>query len=412
MSMPRLPGDVCLPNLKAKPTDMTSPCSFPALPKRRALDLAIRPTRAEISASALVHNLEQVRRWAFPSPVLAVVKANAYGHGAVEVARILESSGVWGLAVALVEEGAELRHAGIQGRIVVMGGAYAGAWPLLLEHKLTPTLFRKEHVQSCGRLLRSLKRTAQVHVKIDTGMGRNGVALTELEAFAAELQTWPELQVEGLCTHLACAEQEGAELTRLQLERFEKALGRLEQLGIKPAWRHTANTAATLSIPETRDGRIFNLVRPGGAVYGLLPRGWPEVLPLKRVLSWKTGITHLKCLAAGESVGYDATWRAKRATKVATLPVGYADGFGREYSNKGEVLLHGQRAKVIGRVSMDFCLIDVTEVEDVSVGDEVILLGEEGAQRLEAHDLAELADSLHYEVLCSIGARVPRILVE
>ena len=391
---------------------MSSLLNFPALPKRRALDLPIRPTRAEISASALLHNLEQTKRWAAPSPVLAVVKANAYGHGAVEAARTLEAGGVWGLAVALVEEGIELRRGGIRSRIVVMGGAYAGAWPLVLEHNLRPTLFRVEHVQACGQLLRSLGREAAVHVKLDTGMGRNGVALAELEAFAAELQAWPELQVEGLCTHLACAEQEGAELTRLQLQRFEKALGRMQQLGIKPAWRHTANTAATLSIPEARDGQLFNLVRPGGAMYGLFPRGWPKTLPLRRVLSWKTGITHLKWLAPGDSVSYDATWKATKPTKVATLPVGYADGFGREYSNKGEVLLHGQRVKIIGRVAMDFCLADVTAVEGASIGDEVVLLGEQGAECLDADALAELADSLHYEVLCSIGARVPRILVE
>jgi len=391
---------------------MTSRLNFPTLPKRRALDLPIRPTRAEISASALLHNLEQTRRWAFPAPILAVVKANAYGHGAVEVARVLEAGGVWGLAVALVEEGVELRRAGIQSRIVVMGGAYAGAWPLILDYNLTPTLFRKEHVQDCGQLLRSRKRQGEVHVKIDTGMGRNGVAWAGLEDFAVELKAWPELHVEGLCTHLACAEQEGAELTRLQLQRFEKALSCLEQLGIKPVWRHTANTAATLSMPETRDGRTFNLVRPGGAMYGLFPKGWPPTLPLQRVLSWKTGITHLKWLAPGDSVSYDATWKATRATHVATLPVGYADGFWRDYSNKGEVLLHGHKVKVIGRVSMDFCLIDVTGVEQVSVGDEVVLLGEQGTQRLDANDLAELADSLHYEVLCRIGARVPRILVE
>jgi len=391
---------------------MTSPFHFPALAKRRALDLPIRPTRAEISASALLHNLKQTQQWVFPAPLLAVVKANAYGHGAVDVARVLEAGGVWGLAVALVEEGVELRHAGIQTRIVVMGGAYADAWPLMVEHHLTPTLFRKEHVQRFGQLLRSLKRKADVHIKIDTGMGRNGVVLSEFEAFVAQLKTWPELHVEGLCTHLACAEQEGAPLTRLQLQRFEEAWKRLEQLGINPAWRHTANTAAVLSIPEARDGRIFNLVRPGGAMYGLFPKAWPQTLPLRRVLSWKTGITHLKWLSPGDSVSYDATWKATRATRVATLPVGYADGFGREYSNKGEVLLHGQRAKVIGRVAMDFCLIDVTEVEQVSVGDEVVLLGEQGAERLDANDLAELSNSLHYEVLCSIGARVPRILVE
>jgi alanine racemase len=391
---------------------MTSPLHFPALAKRRALDLPIRPTRAEISASALLHNLEQMKQWAFPSPLLAVVKANAYGHGAVDVARVLEEGGVWGLAVALVEEGIELRRAGIQTRIVVMGGAYAGAWPLMVEHKLTPTLFRKEHLQSFGQLLRGLKQQADVHVKVDTGMGRNGVVLAALEAFAAELKAWPELRVEGLCTHLACAEQAGAQLTRLQLQRFEKALRCLEQHGINPAWRHTANTAATLSIPEARDGRMFNLVRPGGAFYGLFPKGWPRTLPLRRVLSWKTGITHVKWLDEGDSVSYDATWKATQKTRVATLPVGYADGFGREYSNKGEVLLHGQRVKVIGRVAMDFCLVDVTDVEQVSIGDEVVLLGEQGAERLEADDLAELSNSLHYEVLCSIGARVPRILVE
>ncbi|MCL2625959.1 MAG: alanine racemase [Cystobacterineae bacterium] len=391
---------------------MTFPNLPIPIPKRRALDLPIRPTRAEISHSALLHNLELTKTWASPSPLLAVVKANAYGHGAVDVARTLEAGGVWGLAVALVEEGVELRHAGIGGRIVVMGGAYAGAWPLVVEHGLTPTLFRKAHLQEYGRLLRSLGKEADVHIKVDTGMGRNGVVLTELEEFIAELKAWPELRLEGLCTHLACAEQVGAELTGLQLGRFEKALACFQRLGFNPAWRHIANTAATLSLPEARDGKLFNLVRPGGALYGLFPKGWPRSLPLRRVLSWKTGITHLKTLSTGDSVSYDATWKATRATRVATLPVGYADGFGRDYSNRGEVLLHGRRAKVIGRVAMDFCLVDVTSIEQAAVGDEVVLLGEQGGECLDADALAECIDSLHYEVLCGIGARVPRILVE
>ncbi|MCL2179155.1 MAG: alanine racemase [Proteobacteria bacterium] len=389
-----------------------STLKIPTLPKRRALDIPIRPTRAEISQSALLHNLEQTKRWVAPVPILAVVKANAYGHGAVDVARTLEAGGIWGLAVALVEEGIELRQTGIRARIVVMGGAYEGAWPLMVAHKLTPTLFRREHLRGFGQLLRSRGEEAEVHIKIDTGMGRNGVVEGELEAFVEELKAWPELRVEGLCTHLACAEQVGAELTALQLQRFEKALGCFQRHGINPAWRHIANTAATLSMPQARDGRLFNLVRPGGAIYGLFPKGWPKSLPLKRVLSWKTGITHLKWLSPGDSVSYDATWRATQATCVATLPVGYADGFGRDYSNKGEILLRGRRAGVIGRVAMDFCLVDVTSIEGAAVGDEVTLLGEEGEECLDADGLAERIGSLHYEVLCGIGARVPRILVE
>lgn len=384
-----------------------------ALPRRRALDHLIRPTRAEISASALRANLRVAQSLAASSGVLAVVKANAYGHGAVLVARVLEAQGVDLLGVALVEEGLELRNAGVRAPILVMGGSYEGAWELMVEHDLTSVLFRFEHLEGLKRAAMRLGQKAKAHLKLDTGMSRLGVQHEELPNFLKALraaQTYVEL--EGYLSHFASADLEGDPATAKQLSRFSEGLAAVRAAGFEPKWRHISNTAGVLSLPQGRSSQSVNLVRPGLLIYGVSPEAWlRDKAVLQPVLSWKTGVIHLKIVEPGTAVSYGGTWVASRHSVIATLPVGYADGFGRIFSNRGQVLVRGQLAPVIGRVTMDMSLVDVTDVAGASVNDEVVLLGAQGGARLDADELARWSDTIAYEVLCGVGARVPRVLV-
>ncbi len=383
------------------------------LPRRRALDQVIRPTRAEISIEALRHNLAQVRALAAPAEVLAVVKANAYGHGAVQVARVLEAAGVAMLGVALIEEGIELRNAGVKTPVLVMGGSYDGGYQLMVEHQLTPTLFREEHVKGLVEAAHRTGRPATAHLKLDTGMSRLGVAPDELDAFLKLLRgARGAVEVEGYLSHFSSADVEGSELTRTQLARYRQGLKQVRDAGFNPKWRHLSNSAGLLTLREVQDGLDVNLARPGLLLYGLAPEKWlAGQVDLKRVMEWKTGVTHLHWVEPGTAVSYGATWTAPRRSLIATLPVGYADGFSRVYSGRAHVLIRGRRAPVVGRVTMDMCMVDVTDVPGVAVHDEVVLLGAQGEAHVHAEELAKLADTLHYEILCSVGARVPRLLV-
>ncbi len=391
----------------------TAPADETALgvPRRRALDYLIRPTRAEISASALRANLKVAKAMAGASGVMAVVKANAYGHGAVHVARVLETEGVDLLGVALVEEGLELRNSGIRSPILVMGGSYEGAWELMIEHRMTPMLFRFEHLEGLIRAAMRVGKRATAHLKLDTGMSRLGVQRSELPSFLAALRAaQPHVELEGFLSHFANADHEGDPLTIEQLRRFEEGLAVVRAAGFEPKWRHLSNTAGVLSVKAPSS---INLVRPGILLYGVAPDVWlKEKAALEPALTWKTGVIHLKELEAGTPVSYGGTWTAQRRSLVATLPVGYADGFGRIFSNRAQVLVRGQRAPIIGRVTMDMSLVDVTDIEGpVKVGDEVVLLGAQGGACIDADELARLSDTIPYEVLCSVGARVPRVLV-
>jgi alanine racemase len=380
------------------------------LPRRRALDHLIRPTRAEISQSALRANLETVRKLSAPAEVLAVVKANAYGHGAVHVARVLEDAGVAMLGVALVEEGIELRNAGVKAPILVMGGSYEGGYELIVEHALTPTVFRLEHLEGLKRAAQG--RRVAVHLKLDSGMGRIGVLPAELGGLLSALKAAPDLELEGFLSQLASADVAGSDQTPAQLKVFHAGLKQVHDAGFKPRWRHLANSAGAMTQAKARDGHDINLVRPGLMLYGLVTAPWLEgKVKLRRVMTWKTGITHVKSVEAGATVSYGATWIAPKRSVLATLPVGYADGFSRTFSNRAAVLVRGVRAPVVGRVTMDMCVVDVTHVPGAAVGDEVVLLGGQGKERVDAEELAALMDTLHYEVLCGVGARVPRLLV-
>ncbi len=386
---------------------------FKELPRRRALDLLIRPTRVEVSERALWHNVRWVKQQIGGAGLLAVVKANAYGHGAVHVARVLEREGVAMLGVALVEEGLELRNAGVRAPILVMGGSYEGGYELMVQHELTPTLFRFEHLEGLSRAAAKLGIRARAHLKVDTGMARLGVQLSELTDFLRALtaaQTHVEL--DGFMSHFASADDPGNPSTEEQLRRYGQALTAVRAHGFSPRWRHVANTAGVLSgmgLPPQTD---VNLVRPGILLLGVAPASWLSAkAPLEPVLSWKTGVTHLKTIEPGTAVSYGGTWVAQRRTLLATLPVGYADGFGRSFSNRGSVLIRGQRAPVVGRVTMDMSLVDVTDVPGAALHDEVVLLGAQGGLRLAAEELAALSDTIPYEIMCGIGARVPRVLV-
>jgi alanine racemase len=377
-----------------------------ALPRRRALDHLIRPTRAEIDLRALASNLEVARRIAAPAQVMAVIKANAYGHGAVLIARALQEAGVDLLAVALVEEGIELRNAGITVPIVVMGGSYEGGYAELVEHRLTPVVFRLEHLEQLSRIAAELDTRVAVHLKVDTGMARLGVQLDELDSFLASARRFGRIEIDGFASHFATADSPSAPLTLEQVRRTERALAQVRAHGHSPRFRHVSNTAGVLTVPDAHQG-LFNLVRPGLMLFGLSPVG--ERADLAPVLSWKTGVIHVKKVPKGTPVSYGSTWVAERESVIATLPVGYADGYDRAYSSRAEVLVRGQRAKIAGRVCMDMVMIDVTDIAGVQVGDEVVLLGAQGGARIGCEELARLSETIPYEILCGIGARVPRV---
>jgi alanine racemase len=380
------------------------------LPRRAAPEDLVRPTRAEISLSNLRHNLHMLQESA-GVPVWCVLKADAYGHGAKAVARTLERAGAAGVCVALLEEAIELREAGIQLPILVMSGHYTGAWGELLRHRLTPVVFRPDQLRAFAEEVRYAGAPpAAVHLKIDTGMGRLGVELNELEPLLHTFSECRELRLEGLMTHFANAEHDPASVAA-QLERFARAQTALREHSLHPELCHAANTAALLKYPEARLDRV----RPGIGVFGLAP-GVGEGARLKPVMRLRSQIIALRRLAPGGTVGYGSTWKAERSSLIATVPLGYADGFARVLSNKADVLVRGHRAPVAGVISMDLTGIDVTDIAGVALGDEVVALGQQrgplGTGTIGAEELAQKAGTIAWEVLTSVSRRVPRFYRE
>jgi alanine racemase len=384
-------------------------------PRRAAPAEAVRPTRAEINLEAIRHNLRVVRKHAGTARVWAVLKADAYGHGAPAVARTLERARVDGFCVALLEEGIELREAGIGAPILLMGGHYGSAHDEVVARGLTPVVYDLDQVASFARLVRSgvAPGPIDVHLKIDTGMARLGVTLRDLPALAAGLERFPEVRVQGLMTHLACADAADGEGTRESMRRFEEGTEVLARHGIHPECRHAANSAAVLRGDATLDA-----VRPGLALFGVAPRvaGEPLVRDLRPVMRVRTEVIALRDVEAGASVGYGATWTAPGPSRIATVPMGYADGLSRLLGNRGHVLVRGVRAPIVGAVSMDMAMIDVTGIGGASVRDEVVVLGAQdgpaGRGVIGADDVAADADTIAWEVLTSISRRVPRFYRE
>jgi alanine racemase len=368
-----------------------------------------RPTWADIDLDALASNFREVRGVVGPGvKVMAVVKADAYGHGAVACARRLAAEGAEWFGVATTEESAGLRGAGLAQPILCFGGCWEGQEALCLRRRITPVVYRLDSAAALDRAAREAGVVAGVHVKVDTGMGRLGVRFDEAAEFARVLSVLANLRVEGLMTHFAAADEPARDcFTDEQLKRFRAAQAAFREAGHRPTYEHMANSAATFAHPQTRG----NMVRPGGVLYGL----WRDVLPptagrpaLRPVMALRTRIILLKRVRRGETLGYGCTFEAARDMLVATVPAGYADGYARALSNRGRVIVRGVYASVVGRVSMDLTLLDVTDVPGVGVGDRVTMLGADGRLAVPAEDVARTAGTLSYEITCGISARVPR----
>ncbi len=371
-----------------------------------------RPTWTEIDLDALASNLRVIREQVGPDvKVMAAVKANAYGHGAVECARRLETEGVDWFGVALPEEGVELRRAGVTKSILCLGGFWPGQESAILKERLSPVVYRLDMIESLDRAARDAGAVTDVHVKVDTGMGRLGVRADALPEFCETLTRCRNIRLDGVMTHLAAADDPNREaFTRTQLDLFAQAEKLFRERGFDPTHIHAGNSAATFACPKSWG----NMVRPGATLYGfsrdVLPSNIPAP-PLRPVMSVRSRIMLLKKVGVGESLGYDCTFETERDSLIATIPIGYDDGYPRALSNRGRVIVRGRFAPVVGRVSMDLTLIDVTGVPGVSLDDEVILLGRDGDVSIGAEDVAELAGTISYEIACGISARVPRIYV-
>jgi alanine racemase len=373
-------------------------------------NLPNRPTWAEIDLDALAENLRLIReRIGSEVSVMAAVKADAYGHGAVACARRLEAEGVDWFGVALPEEGRELRAAGIARPILCLAGFWEGQQQLCLQQSLTPVVYRLDMIEALDRVAADAGLVADVHLKIDTGMGRLGVRSETLGQFCEALSRFRNVRVDGLMTHLASADDPAQEdFTKRQLERFQQAINLFRERGFTPRYIHAANSAATFAFPSARG----NIVRPGGALYGFSRDVLPpqsEPAQLRPVMSLHSRIMLLKTVGRGEKLGYGCTFETKRESVIATIPIGYDDGYRRALSNRGRVIVGGTFAPIVGRVSMDLTLIDVTDVVGVSLHDQVTLLGHGGEHSITAEDLGELAGTISYEITCGISGRVPRI---
>jgi alanine racemase len=366
-----------------------------------------RPTWLEVDLEAIAHNVRRVVEMVGPKvAVLAVLKADGYGHGALRVARTALNNGARYLAVASINEGTTLRRSGIAAPILVLG--YTPAWQAreLALSGLSATVFNLEVARALSRAARELDSPVRVHVKVDTGMGRLGLLPDEVAPFVQDLRALPGLALEGIFTHFSVADSDPG-YTRWQIERFRQVLGGLAEAGIGFPLVHAANSAAILTMPES----YFTMVRLGVAMYGLHPSPQVRCPPdFRPALAFKTQVAQVKTLPPGSTVSYGNTYQTTGEQRIATIPVGYADGFRRAPRHWGEVLVRGQRAPIVGRVCMDQTMIDVTAIPDVRQGDEVVLIGEQGGEQITAEDVAERLGTINYEVVSEILARVPRVV--
>ncbi len=400
------------PALEPASSALATPLPRVLRPQRAVPSDAVRPTRAEVNLANLRHNLRVLQRVAGGAEVWSVLKADGYGHGAKAVARTLERAGVSGVCVALLEEGIELRGAGIRCPILVMGGYYGRAWGELLHHALTPVLYDAGQVEAVAEEVRySGSEPLPIHLKIDTGMSRLGALPRHVAPLAEVIRRHPEVQLDGVMTHFACADSGNVESVDRQLDQFDDALAVLRAAGLEPRLRHAANSAALLGSARAR----LDMVRPGVALFGVDPRpvGTRELRPVMHV---KSQIISLRELPAGRSVGYGSTWTAARPSRIATVPMGYADGLSRALSNRGAMLVRGRRAPIAGVVSMDMTMLDVTDIDGVSAGDEAVVLGAQkgplGEDAITAQEMAETLGTIPWEILTSVSRRVPRFYRE
>lgn len=376
--------------------------------RRQAPIVEVRPTYARIDAGALVNNLQTVQRAVgLRCRVLAVVKADGYGHGAIEAARTFVDAGAWGCAVSLVEEGVELRQADILAPVLVLGGVHPGSEDVIVHRSLTPVVWAREHLQLLAAAVRrSGAPPLPIHLKIDTGMSRLGALPGQLP----ELVDWLEgedgqhLRLEGVMTHFACADEADDSTSPRQLEAFTGSLAALASRGFHPPIRHVCNSAGLVRLPHAH----FDMVRPGIALYGAGSSPEVELPGLQMAMSVHSRILGIRELPAGARVSYGHRRELTRPSRLGIVPVGYADGYPRRMSGKAQVLVRGHRCDVVGNITMDVSMVDVTDLPDAREGERVTLLGAQGRDRISLYELAGWADVIPYEIACGISKRVPR----
>ncbi len=380
-------------------------------------------TWAEISLDAYAHNIKELRRVTRPPALLmAVVKANGYGHGAVEVAREALQNGAQYLGVARINEAIPLREAGLEAPILIFGYSPPDLAPMLIEYELTQSVYSLSTASALSEKAARQGKKIKVHLKVDSGMGRLGFLLEAINGtpddIAAQnpvraieaITRLPGLTVEGIFTHFATADSADKSYADLQLDRFKDLINRLQKEGLEPPVRHAANSGALIDMPDSH----LDMVRPGIATYGLHPSDEvnKSMVDLKPVMTLKSRIIHLKRVAPGFNISYGITFQTKNHTTIATVPVGYADGFNRLLSSRGHMLVHGQKVPIVGRVCMDLTMLDVGGISGVALEDEVVVFGEQANEAITADEIATSIGTINYEVVSTITARVPRVYLK
>jgi alanine racemase len=362
-------------------------------------------TIAEIDTDAFAHNICAVRARLSPScQLMAVVKANAYGHGAVPLAFVALQAGATWLAVARGHEGVTLRQQGIKAPILVLGPVWAEDVSTLVTYQLTAVVGTPDDAERLHSEAQRQEQFYRIHTKIDTGMGRLGLTPEMIPTFLEKLHKWSSLRLEGLMTHLATADETDERTVKIQLQKFHQVVRACAAQGIAPRYIHAANSAALYRYPVSHG----TMVRPGIALYGSHPFEAPDAGALRPVLTWKSRIVRVQTMPPESGISYGHTFVTRRRSCVGTLPVGYADGLNRRLSNVGEVLIHGKRAPIVGQITMDMCLIDLTDIPQASIGDEVVLIGSQDTDRITVEEIAASCGQIPYEVFCAISHRVPR----
>ncbi len=364
-------------------------------------------TRVEIDLDAISANFDAIRS-KVQVPVMAVIKADAYGHGAIQVGRLLQDKCAF-FGVSSMLEAMELRQAGLTTPILILGHTPIKAFRTAVEENIRPTIYRMEDAQDLSEAAMQVGKTARFHFAVDTGMSRIGFQVTEEDAdICAKIAALPGLQPEGIFSHFATADCEDLSRSHRQAELFDEFCGMLKDRGVMVPIRHLNNSAGLMNFD-----RHYDMVRAGIVTYGMYPSGEvnPELLQLRPALQWLSRVTHVKILPEGRQISYGGTYTTTKDTRVATVPVGYADGYRRNLSGKFYVLIHGKKAPILGRICMDQMMVDVTDIPETLPGDRVTLVGSDGEETITMEQISAVADSFHYEFVCGISRRVPRIYV-
>lgn len=375
------------------------------------MDVNIRPVWAEVNLDNIINNIKEIKKNINGEEIIAVVKANAYGHGAVDVAPVLIENGADRLAVAMLSEALELREAGIKVPILILGYTDVAFSEMLINNDIEQTVYSLDYAKELSKKAEALGKVAKIHIAVDTGMGRIGFLPNEKSVEeVVEISKLSNLRITGTFTHFSNADEQDKSYAHNQIEKFNSFINEIEKREVNLGLKHISNSASIIDIEDAH----YNAIRPGIILYGYYPSDYinKDKLKLMPALSLKCQVIHVKELPKGEYIGYGRKFRTERDSVIATLPIGYADGYIRGLYEKAHVIINGKLAPVVGKICMDQCMIDVTDVGPVKVGDEVVLLGEDNGVKNNADDIAKMLDTINYEILCMIGRRVPRIYIK